>query len=430
VNIKDNSKILVISRALPITGGGLRALRSLREYAKHFDVYLFIPWDLWNDKQLLREASNYLRELRSMGIRFGGFSSRSSTLHFASNALKSLVARVLFIPFVPKIIRIDVGMLDYDAIIVLHEPWDAVCSGYVLAEIFNAPAMVLLQLPPFYGSTKRFKNILKALALWRKIRSDNAIKELTFEIELYTRMKSINFLQKLRYERVLRRYDLVVGVSRAIAVDMGGEWVDRMYCFDPGVSLDDEDLEVIRGVRARVREKQDYIVFGGRPIAEKGLAEALIAFKFISKRFPNLKLVFTGRISPEIYARVKRVLRRLGIEDKVVFTGFVSREKRFEIVAKAKLMLYPSHVDSFSYAVLESLHLGTPVVAYKIPALEIYYGKSPGVTLVEEGDIEALTVKAIDVLEKGVEAVEPPKIKSWREIMNEEIEIIRKLVSR
>ena len=39
-------------------------------------------------------------------------------------------------------------------------------------------------------------------------------------------------------------------------------------------------------------------------------------------------------------------------------------------------------------------------------------------------------MKAIDVLEKGVEAVEPPKIKSWREIMNEEIEIIRKLVSK
>jgi len=308
-------------------------------------------------------------------------------------------------------VHIDVGMLDYDAIVVLHETWDAVYSGYVLAELFDASAMDLLQLPPFYGSSRRFENILKALVLWRRTWSENTIKESVLEIGFYVRVKRIAFLRKLRYERVLRRYDLVVGVSRAVAVDMGGEWVDRMYCFDPGVSLDDEDLEVIKGVRARVREKQDYIVFGGRPVAEKGLAEALIAFKFISRYFPNLKLVFTGRISPEVYARVKRVLRRFGIEDKVVFTGFVSREERFEIVAKAKLMLYPSHVDSFSYAVLESLHLGTLVVAYKIPALEIYYGKSPGVTLVEEGDIEALTVKAIDVLEKGVEAVEPQRLR-------------------
>ena len=133
MNIKDNSKILVISRALPITGGGLRALRSLREYAKHFDVYLFIPWDLWNEKQSLREASKYLRELRNMGIRFGGFSSRSSALHFASDALKSHIARVLFTSFTPKIARIDVGMLDYDAIVVLRETCDAVYSGYALA---------------------------------------------------------------------------------------------------------------------------------------------------------------------------------------------------------------------------------------------------------------------------------------------------------
>jgi len=69
----ENSRILVVSNPLPVAGGGvLRALRSLREYSKHFDVYLFIPWDLWNDKQLLREASKYLRELRSMGIRFVG----------------------------------------------------------------------------------------------------------------------------------------------------------------------------------------------------------------------------------------------------------------------------------------------------------------------------------------------------------------------
>jgi hypothetical protein len=44
----------------------------------------------------------------------------------------------------------------------------------------------------------------------------------------------------------------------------------------------------------------------------------------------------------------------------------------------------------------------------------------------EEGDIEALTIKAIDALEKGVDTVEPPEIKSWEEILNEEIEMITK----
>jgi hypothetical protein len=78
-------------------------------------------------------------------------------------------------------------------------------------------------------------------------------------------------VRSLRYERILKRYDLVVGVSRAVAVDMGGEWVDRMHFFDPGVSLNDEDLELIKSIRARVRDKQDYIAFCGRPVAEKAL---------------------------------------------------------------------------------------------------------------------------------------------------------------
>lgn len=48
--------------------------------------------------------------------------------------------------------------------------------------------------------------------------------------------------------------------------------------------------------------------------------------------------------------------------------------------------------------------------------------------LVQEWDLEALTVKAIDILERGFDAVEPPKIKSWEEIMSEEVSLVNKLV--
>ena len=159
------------------------------------------------------------------------------------------------------------------------------------------------------------------------------------------------------------------------------------------------------------------------------MGETLISLRLISRYFNDLKLVVTGYLRGNLIHSLIRACKKLGIEDKVIFTGFVSREKRFEVIAKARLVLYPSHVDAFPYAVLESLHLGTPVVGYRIPALEIYYGNQPGVKLVEEGDIEALTVEAVDVLEKGVEAVEPPKIRSWREILEEEITIIRKAMS-
>jgi Glycosyltransferase len=253
------------------------------------------------------------------------------------------------------------------------------------------------------------------------------VEEVLLESEVIARALTEEHLKKHRVGEALRKYDLVLGVSKAVPIEMGGEWINRITPLDPGVSLDEKDLELIKHIRGKTREKRDYIVLGGRPDAVKGLAEALVVFRLLSKHFPGLKLVVTGEMPGKVALGVVRASRKLGIEGKLVFTGFITREKRFELVAGAKLMLYPSHEDSFSYAVLESLHLGTPVVGYRIPALEIYYGKCPGVELVNEWDLEGLTVKAVDVLEKGVDAVEP-RIKSWEEIMSEEVGYVKMLV--
>jgi glycosyltransferase involved in cell wall biosynthesis len=211
---------------------------------------------------------------------------------------------------------------------------------------------------------------------------------------------------------------------------MGEKWFNKILSLDPGVSLDEKDLEIMREIKSRAREKENYIVFGGRASVDKGLVDALLVYKVLTKYHPDLKLVFTGKTTSRLLFYIRKICRKLDIENKIVFTGYVSREKRFEIVAKSRLMIYPSHVDAFPYAVLESLHLGTPVVAYKIPAIEMYYNRSFGVELVKEWDLEDLTVKSLDLLEKKIDHTEPPKIKSWREIMDEEIEIISRLIEK
>jgi glycosyltransferase involved in cell wall biosynthesis len=428
--MNEKTSVLVVASPSPTTGGGgSRALRSLRRYVRHFNTFLFIPWGLWANESVLRDSISYLRDLREIGVRFAGFSRIPKILYELHEVLGVNVKTLLPLA-VPGIANLKVRDEDYGAVVVLHEVWDAVYSGNVLAELFDVPNAVLLQLPPFYGSRKRFLNIMRAVLLWRELGGGTTVEKSLFRIEAVTRRSVEEWLGRLRYEETLRRYTLVLGVSKAIAAEMGGEWLGKVVCFDPGVSLDHEDMAIIRSVRERVRGRENYVVFGGRPSADKGLAEALISFKLISKHVPGIKLVVTGKVAPKMLAHVKGVCRRLGIDDKVVFTGFIPREERFEVVARARLMLYPSHVDAFPYAVLESLHLGTPVVAYRIPAIEIYYGENPGVELVEECDLEALTTKAVDVLEKGVEAIEPPKIKSWEEIMNEETEIISKLASQ
>jgi glycosyltransferase involved in cell wall biosynthesis len=81
--------------------------------------------------------------------------------------------------------------------------------------------------------------------------------------------------------------------------------------------------------------------------------------------------------------------------------------------------------------VLEALNLKTPVVAYDIPALRIYYNNLEGVTLVKESDIEALAQKSVEAIENRHVNVETPKIvKTWDNIMDEETSLIKKFVVR
>ena len=157
---REKPSILVVASPTPTSGGGLRAHRSLKEYVKHFDTYLFIPWGLWGNKKVLKESAKYFMELKRLGMRFAGFSQLPKAIHKSREALGTRILETLVPLMAPSIVHLDVGAADYQAVVVLHEVWDAVYSGIVLAEHFNAPSAVLLQLPPFYGSRKRLLNIL------------------------------------------------------------------------------------------------------------------------------------------------------------------------------------------------------------------------------------------------------------------------------
>jgi glycosyltransferase involved in cell wall biosynthesis len=421
-------RVLAVGTPLPATGGGgLRVLRSLTEYVKHFDTSLVLPWDPWNDRELIKSSAADLRRLENLGVKIVGY-SRAPRLLSTLDRLTGLRLVNVATQLTPWLVRVERGGSGWDAVVTLHETWDAVHTGSILAHETGAPSMILLHDPPFYGSRERFLNIVRALLLWRELGKTSTLGSLAEKIEAVAYLVSLNPVKRYRFAEALKRYKLVVGVTRATAVEMGGEWENRMYCFNPGVTLDPGDLQLINQVKAKARERKDYIVFGGRPVADKGLPEALIVFKALSKQYVGLKLVVTGRVRPRVGRRVGLMVRRLGLGGRVVFTGFVPREERFRVVASARLMLYPSHIDAFSYAVLESLHLGTPVVAYGIPAIQIHFKGTPGVSVVDEWDLEAMATEAANILDGRYETPQPPRLKTWDEIMGEEVSLIYRLL--
>ena len=96
----------------------------------------------------------------------------------------------------------------------------------------------------------------------------------------------------------------------------------------------------------------EYIVYVGRIDSAKGCEELFDNFVRYKERNPNkLKLVLMG----------KAVLDIPDNED-IVSLGFVSEEEKYNVMAGAKMLVMPSHFESLSIVVLESMALGVPVV--------------------------------------------------------------------
>jgi len=411
----DRATIAVVTEPFkPFFGGAIRASRSIEAYRKSFDVLVY---------ELIRTKSDptYSRDRNVVKV-------------YSGPVLRALYKlRLEFLPGLTpngiskRMVRIgrDVSKTDVRAVVSLHENLDLLRLCSILREEYEARSAALLQLPVFIRDRRRQGEIIRAYDKWYSALYPGLVKELAGKVR--TRVK-LSVLSSRSVARLLRSYDLLISVSRSIGYEMGPEWESRIHALDPGVGLDEEDLGLIKTVKERA-VKEDFIVFGGRIDPLKGFIEGLEVFKAIARAYRDIKLVATGRVNPSLRERIVRYAKRIGLEDRLVLPGAVPRIERFRYVANARLVIYPSHMDAYPYAVLEALYLGTPVVAYDIPALRFNYEGAEGLVLVREGDVEGLAAEALNILGSKDITVSPPrKVKKWDEIAREEVSLIERLV--
>lgn len=352
-------------------------------------------------------------------------------LAIASKGFLSITLRSL-----PSRLSLDIRLRKpvNDADVVVCHMGDIICMKIALeiSKQMGSKSVTILQLPPFFNDSKRISGIVDSLFLFQKLQTmaESSLKDLLNSS--YGVMDTLFLKSAMRYLTppllggILRRFDLVLAVSRSIPVEMG--WEDRVVAMDPGVGFDEEELNYMRSLRLKRPEKPWlYAVFPARPAPVKGLADLLIAVKIIARSKRDFKIAISASERDRIGLSIIKIAKKLGILDNIVLTGYIpQRGDLLSFRAGARLSLYPSHMDSYSYAVAESLLLGTPVVAYDIPALRINYGNLNGVYLVKEGDIEALAQKALEILDAKNIDVEEPRVKLFSEIAVEEKKIMEK----
>ncbi|KKT02185.1 MAG: glycosyltransferase [Candidatus Peregrinibacteria bacterium GW2011_GWF2_43_17] len=104
------------------------------------------------------------------------------------------------------------------------------------------------------------------------------------------------------------------------------------------------------------------VVTVGRLVKHKNIAGIIEAMSLLQNHAPKLVVVGSG---PELN-NLKSLASQLGLADRVVFKGALSRRETLREVANADLFVLNSIYEGLPHTVVEAMYLKTPVVASDI----------------------------------------------------------------
>jgi glycosyltransferase involved in cell wall biosynthesis len=130
------------------------------------------------------------------------------------------------------------------------------------------------------------------------------------------------------------------------------------------------------------------IVTTARLVEWKGLDGIIRAVAILKKEFPDVKAVIAGDGPEE--ERLKKLASELGIVDRIVFTGRVSRAETWHLRKSSEVYVLNSTYEGLPHTALTSFAAQIPMVATNIPGTnEAVYDGVSGL-LVPPGDDPAL----------------------------------------
>jgi glycosyltransferase involved in cell wall biosynthesis len=146
--------------------------------------------------------------------------------------------------------------------------------------------------------------------------------------------------------------------------------------------------------------REPYVVYLGRLSPEKGVDVLLDALA----DFPDLGLKIAGD-GPQ--AEILRIKARQRGTDRVQFLGYVAGERKWELLRHAMATVVPSvWYENFPVTVLESLAVGTPVVASNFGSLPSIVAGGKSGQLFRPGDSWDLRKKLAWLAKQPVEALQ------------------------
>ncbi|NMC36491.1 glycosyltransferase [Candidatus Beckwithbacteria bacterium] len=140
------------------------------------------------------------------------------------------------------------------------------------------------------------------------------------------------------------------------------------------------------------------ILYLGRLKAYKSIDTLIEAMVEIKQKQPKAKLTIAG--FGEHKKQLKKLVKKLHLQDTVSFVGKVSEEAKYKLLTESWVFAYPSSMEGWGISVIEANACGTPVVAANVPGLRDSVSNPHTGYLVPHGDSGAFAQKITQLLTK------------------------------
>jgi len=171
----------------------------------------------------------------------------------------------------------------------------------------------------------------------------------------------------------------------------------------------------------------------------KNIVRMVQAFaEFVKQANYPGKLLITGSVSGAPYQiKMKKLcdaaVEKTGMQQRVVFTGFVSDEELDVLLNRAHFLIYPSLYEGFGIPILEAMNARLPVITSNVTAMkEVAEGAA---VLVDPCDVRKMTGAMVnlysdkelqtELIEKGLSRA---RLYSWEKLSEKYLELYQKLI--
>jgi glycosyltransferase involved in cell wall biosynthesis len=153
------------------------------------------------------------------------------------------------------------------------------------------------------------------------------------------------------------------------------------------------------------KENDPTYIYVGRYSNYKGIDKVVEAFCKIKKLYPRAKLWIVGKKNQEY---INKVLNRIiinyetkstSINKSITYWGFVSEEKKLELMSRSHCLLFPSLREGWGLIVTEAAAVGTPSIGFDSPGIRDALKKGEAGYLCESNTIVDLVKLMKSVIE-------------------------------